>query len=215
MLFRKKKKLEDIKEITKGVDLIDLKERYGTDLEDEILKKLERLTFAIAVGARDADVREKALNLFGRVKIARAIRKTDKEDLIKLYTKMNVPDELIERLKGEGFLEVTYKVSGIEIKARDKEEIAKKIEEFLQEEWDLSEDVKVALSGKPLKVEERNAEIMGKLYELGLFDIYLVPKNWFDLPYINGIDVERALKEFRELKEGLPEHISRFLDERS
>lgn len=213
MLFRKKKKLESIKEVAKDdFEVTNLKETYGADIEDEILKKLEKLSFAIAIGARDEDVREKALNLFGRVKIARAVRKTDKEELIKFYTKVGASDEFVEKLKNEGLLEVTYKVSGVEITAKDKEEIAKKIEEFLQEELDLKDEVKMALSGKPLKVDEENAEIMGKLYELGFYDIYLVPKNWFDLPHVNGIDVEKALKEFKELKEGLPEHISRFLN---
>ncbi len=236
MLFRKKRKLEEVKEITGAIDVSDLKEEpktgliktdfetkdvgggmllktAKTDLDDEILKKLEKLAFSIFIGAKNDELREKALSLFGRIKIVQAVKGTDKEDLIKFYTETGVSNDLVERLKSEGLLEVIYKVPGIEIKAKDREEIVKKIEEILKEEYDLKEEVKMALSGKPLKVNEENSELMGRLYELGFFEIYMVPKNWFDIPNVNGVNVERAIEEFKELKEGLPKHISRFLNE--
>ncbi len=236
MLFRKKKKLEEVKEIMGAIDTSDLKEKpkmdstktefetesidrslplktVKTDLDDEILKKLEKLAFSIYIGAKNDELREKALSLFGKIKIVQAVKGSDKEDLIKFYTETDVSNDLVERLKSEKLLEVVYKVPGIEIKAKDREEIVKKIEEILKEEYDLKEEVKMALSGKPLKVNEENSELMGRLYELGFFEIYMVPKNWFDIPSVNGVNVERAIEEFKELKEGLPKHISRFLDE--
>ncbi|ADB57551.1 hypothetical protein [Archaeoglobus profundus] len=213
MLFRKKKKAEDLGERVSPTEDVDvLREKYGVDIEDDILRRLEELSFAVAVGAKDRDVREKALNIYGKVKLVRSIRGTEKEEIIKLYAGLDVPDEFIEKLKEEGLAEVTYKVSGVEIKAKNKEELAKKLEDFLQEEIELKDDVKIALSGKPLKVDESNAEVAGKLYELGAFEIYLVPKGWFDLPYINGVSVERNLKELNELKEALPEYVSKFLE---
>ncbi len=215
MLFRKKRKIEDLEEIVSPKDIEDvdvLKEKYGVDIEDEILRKLEKLSFAIAVGAKDRDVREKALSIYGKVKLVRSMKGTDKEDFLKFYAGLDVPGEFIETLKKEGFAEVTYKISGVEIKAKNKEELTKKIEEFLREEIELKEDVKIALSGKPLKVDESNAELAGKLYELGAFEIYLVPKGWFDLPYVNGVNVEGILKELNELKEALPEYVSKFLE---
>ncbi|RLI81970.1 MAG: hypothetical protein DRP01_10385 [Archaeoglobales archaeon] len=221
MLFKKKRKVEELGEIVipreeirkedvKDIEVI--KESHGVDLEDEILKKLERLSLTLLLGSGDRETKEKALNMYGRIKFVKAVRGTENEDLIRLFVGMDVTEDFVERLRGKGFIEKTYRLSGVDIKAKDKEEIAKKLEELVKEEFELKDDVREVLSGRPFLVNDERIEIVEKLNELGAFEIYLLPKGWFDIPNINNLDVERAMREFRELTESLPQHIAKFLE---
>ncbi len=207
MIFRKKR---DIKEevLPSKEDVEVLKEIYSVDLDEEILKKIEKLSFIAFVGAKDEGLREKALKLYGKVKLVRSLR----EDLIKLYIGSEVPKDLTIDLREKGLAEVTYKLSGVEIKGKNRDEILSKIDQYLKEEIELKGEVKKVLSGAPFRVDEGNADIAGKIYELGGFEIYLLPKGWFDMPKLNGIDVERCMKEIEELKDSLPQHVARFLE---
>jgi hypothetical protein len=227
MLFKKKRKIEslgemvapkheeyeeDFEEIEKKVEDVDIwREKPKADVDDRVLRKLEKLSLTILIGAKDEELKEKALALFGKVKLIRSVKGTENENIIKLIAGTEVPEEFIEMLREKGLLDVVYRLSA-DIKAKDKEELTKMLEEYLKEEYELKEDIKEAFSGKPFKVEEEQAEVAGKLYELGIFEIYIVPKGWFEIPQINGIDVKKALEEFKELAKSLPPHMSKFLE---
>lgn len=235
MLFKKKRKFDILEEkvipkeekfevgeiqetkheqISEDYTQIKTEEKFEytekTEHETDI-KKIEKMALQLLVGAKESEIRRKALELYGRIKLIQAIMGSDAENVIKLLTGEEVPQDYIEFLKSKDLVETVYKLPSVEIKAKDKEEISKKIEELLKECYELKEDVKKALMEIPYKVDENRSEIAGKLYELGIFEVYLLPKGFFDIPTIDKLSAENILKEIDKLIESLPDHISKYL----
>jgi len=131
-----------------------------------------------------------------------------------------IHEQLIDRFGGAsglrdmGLLEMKYSLSGqINIIARDKEEITKQIEKLIKVEYKVSDDVLSAISGLPYRVEEENSDFASKLYKTGVFEIYLLPKGWFDIPNIgdNPDLVSTAVERIEYLIDKLPDDLKSFL----
>ena len=187
-------------------------EHKKIDLEKEILRKLEKLSLSLLFGSGDKEIRNRALSLYGRIKLVKAVRGTEMENFIRLFVGMDVSKEFIEKLKSENLVEKIYRLSEADIKAKKKDEITKKLEELLKEEFELKDEVKDMLNGKPIIVNDKKIEIVEKMKKLGAFEIYLLPKGWFEIPYVDNINVERVMREFKELTKSLPRHIAKFLE---
>jgi len=214
MVFRRKKKPKEDEVFTIPEDL---KERAGVDKkeekkdEDELLNKLERLCTNLLISS-NGDVKEKALKMFCKVKLIKAGKGTLIEDMIKLYVGMKLSDDKIEELKRLNLIEEVYRITGnVNMKVKDKEEIFKKIEQMIKKEFDVREDIKMLFEGYPFKVNEEKSEIAGKLYELGIFEIYMLPKGWLNFPCIKKENVNDIMKEIDELIKSLPPHFAKFL----
>ncbi|WP_457549307.1 hypothetical protein [Archaeoglobus sp.] len=201
---------EDSTHIKTKEERAEYAESVKTEHETDI-KKIEKMAVQLLLGAKDPEIKRRALELYGKIKLIQAIMGSDAENVIKLLVGEEVPQDYIEFLKSKDLVETVYKIPGIEIKAKDKEEISKKIEELLKECYELREDVKEAFMEIPYRVDEDRSEIAGKLYELGIFEIYLLPKGFFDVPTLDIVSAEKLLKEIDKIIESLPEHIGKYL----
>ena len=207
-LFRKRN-VEWLREVE---DKMKIKELGAK--QDE-LTKLKKLCLTVYLMSSDKELRSWALRTISRIKLYEISKGTVVENLIKLCAGIRLSDDELNELISMGVVETVYRIpSGVELKIRSKEELSKKIEELLEEDYDVVEDVKKALTDLPLKVEEDQAELAGKLYEFGVFDVYLLPKGLFDdlLLEENSSKLDRAVKEAKEIIEKLPEDLRKFLE---
>jgi len=91
--------------------------------------------------------------------------------------------------------------------------LTRQIEKLIRVEYKVSDEVLSAISGLPYKVEEENSEFASKLYKTGVFEIYILPKGWFDIPYIgdNPDLVSTAVERIESLIDKLPDDMKSFL----
>ena len=229
MFFRKKRRediweekreeflyrdLEESKVESETTETTEVEETLEYEDLMDALDRLEKFCLNVLMSTSDPETREKMFKLFGRIKLVKASRGTPLEDLINLMSGEKISNSSVEKLKEMGLLEMKYTITGhINLSAKDRSELSKKLEELIRTDFCVSDEVLEVIDGLPYRVEEENSELAGKLYNTGAFEIYLLPKGWFDMPniYDNPEIAGEKVERIHALVEKLPQNLKGFL----
>lgn len=138
-------------------------------------------------------------------------------------TDERVPEDVMKELHEKGFVKPSYRVKIDEaVEASSKEDLMKKLEKRVTEEYEVKTLLEELLKNSPVKLENLNDDDVLPLIQAGVAELYLIPSKW-DVSIWENLkmerDVERVKKNLEEMKsvmkylpEGLKEPLWELID---